>query len=222
MAMKAKIKYQFLAVLAILFCGVQYSNAQKSPDILNVKSADLQKPNGSWDMEKNTLFLTRENPQKSRKNIWLKEEYGDFILELDFKLASGTNSGVFFRTKNTEDPVQTSIEVQIRDDYGKADIDKHFCGSIYEIKEVSENRVKKTGKWNHLKIICNGPIIQTFLNNKMVVNIDLNEWHEAGKNPDGTSNKFKTAYKNMPRKGKIGFQDHGGKIWYKNIKIKQL
>ncbi len=41
-------------------------------------------------------------------------------------------------------------------------------------------------------------------------------------NPDGTSNKFNTAYKDMPRKGHIGFQDHGQPVWFRNMKIKQL
>ena len=224
--MTKKMKYYFLVIYAILFFTVWDSNAkdnaQKRKSILKVKSSDLLEPHGSWFMKNSTLVLKKDNQQKDRTNIWINGEYSDFILDLDFKLASGTNSGIFFRTKNIEDPVQTGIEVQIRDDYEKENIDKHFCGSIYEIKEVSENLVKMPGKWNNLKIICKNTTIQTFINGKMVVDIDLIVWEEAGKNPDGTLNKFKTAYKNMPKTGKIGFQDHGGKVWLKNVKIKQL
>ena len=75
---------------------------------------------------------------------------------------------------------------------------------------------------NHLKVTCKGSVIQVFLNKGKVVDIDLTEWEEPGKNPDGTKNKFITAYKEMPREGKIGFQDHGGKVWYKNIRISRL
>ena len=50
----------------------------------------------------------------------------------------------------------------------------------------------------------------------------LDEWTEPNKNPDGTSNKFKTAYKDMPRSGHIGLQDHGDSVWYRNIRIKRL
>jgi hypothetical protein len=60
------------------------------------------------------------------------------------------------------------------------------------------------------------------MNKKRVVNINLEAWQEPGKNPDGTPNKFQTAYKNMVRGGKIGFQDHGGKVWFRNIQIKAL
>lgn len=68
----------------------------------------------------------------------------------------------------------------------------------------------------------NGSVIQVYLNNGKVVDINLSEWKELGKNPDGTKNKLITAYKDMPREGKIGFQDHEGKVWYKNIRISKL
>ncbi len=41
------------------------------------------------------------------------------------------------------------------------------------------------------------------------------------KNPDGSPNKFDVAYE-LPRSGFIGLQDHGTKVWYRNLKIKEL
>jgi hypothetical protein len=194
----------------------------KKINILKEGYINFNEPFGGWIIENEELILNSENPRESRTNIWLKENYGNFIIELNFKLNPGTNSGLFFRTADTGNPVQTGIEVQIRDDFNKSPIDKNFCGSIYDIREVSENRVKKAGKWNHLKVICNGSVIQVFLNKGKVVDINLTEWKDTGKNPDGTKNKFNTAYKDMPREGRIGFQDHGGKVWYKNIRISRL
>jgi hypothetical protein len=52
--------------------------------------------------------------------------------------------------------------------------------------------------------------------------MDLNRWTTPHMNPDGTPNKFETAYKDMPRVGHIGLQDHGHKCWFRNIKIKPL
>ena len=52
--------------------------------------------------------------------------------------------------------------------------------------------------------------------------MDLNRWTEAHKNPDGTPNKFNTAYKDMPRVGNIGLQYHGHPVWYRNVKILTL
>ena len=55
-------------------------------------------------------------------------------------------------------------------------------------------------------------------------NIDMNldKWTEPGKNPDGSKNKFRTAYKDMPRAGFIGFQDHGNPVWFRRIRIKSI
>ena len=52
--------------------------------------------------------------------------------------------------------------------------------------------------------------------------MDLDQWTEKGKNPQGTPNKFSTAYKDMPREGHLGFQYHGNPVWFKNLKIKSL
>ena len=51
---------------------------------------------------------------------------------------------------------------------------------------------------------------------------DLDQWTEKYKRPDGSDHKFDVAYKDHPRKGHIGLQDHGSDCWYKNIKLKVL
>ena len=57
---------------------------------------------------------------------------------------------------------------------------------------------------------------------KEVVNADLDKWTTGNKNPDGSRNKFRTALKDLPRKGRIGFQDHGHDVWFRNVYIKRL
>jgi hypothetical protein len=59
-----------------------------------------------------------------------------------------------------------------------------------------------------------------------VLNLDLNDWNEPHKNPDGTANKFAMALKDFARRGSIGLQGlHGQEqapVWYRNLKIKVL
>jgi len=172
---------------------------------------------GSWTMEDGVLTL------KGGGYIWTKEKLGDFILDLEFKVDKGGNSGVFIRTGDISDPVQTAIEVQILDYKGKDPArSKGACGAIYDCLAPSKNVVKKPGEWNRCTITCKANKIYVVLNGEQIIDMDLNLWTEAHKNPDGTPNKFNTAYKDMPRVGHIGFQDHGDPVWYRNIKIKTL
>ena len=64
--------------------------------------------------------------------------------------------------------------------------------------------------------------IRVILNHQLTLDIDLEKWTEPHKNPDGTKNKFDVAYKDLPRKGWIGFQDNGQNVWFRNIRIKKL
>jgi hypothetical protein len=50
----------------------------------------------------------------------------------------------------------------------------------------------------------------------------LDQWNQAGKNPDGTPNKYRNALKDFPREGKIGLQEHGAVVAYRNIRVKPL
>jgi len=172
---------------------------------------------GAWVVEDGLMTLKPHGGY-----IWTKEQFGDFVLDLEFKLAKGTNSGVFIRTANLRDPVQTGIEVQILDSWGKKKPSKHDCGAIYDCLAPTENAVNPPGQWNRMTITCKGPIIQVVLNGKKIIDMNLDRWTQPHTNPDGSRNKFRTAYKDMPRKGYIGFQDHGKPIWFRNIRIKRL
>jgi hypothetical protein len=60
------------------------------------------------------------------------------------------------------------------------------------------------------------------LNGQQVTEMDLDRWTEVGRNPDGSTNKFKQPLKDFARSGYVGFQDHGRPIWYRNIRIRTL
>lgn len=170
---------------------------------------------GSWMMENG--LLTR----MGKGNIWTKKEYGNFILDLEFKVAKKTNSGLLFRVADTRHYVQTGIELQVFDSYGK-EPGRHSCGAIYDCLAPSKNVVRPHGEWNHMTLTAQDNRINIVMNGEQIIDMDLNDWTEPQKNPDGTKNKFKTAYKNISRRGCIGFQDHGDPVWYRNIKIKSL
>jgi len=171
---------------------------------------------GSWVVEDGVLT------RKGGSDIWTEHQFGNFVLDLEFKVAKGTNSGIFFRTADIRDCVQTGIEMQVLDSYGKGIPGKHDCGAIYDCLAPSKNTAKPAGEWNHIVLTCRGSKISIVMNGEQIIAMDLDEWTEPHKNPDGSKNKYRTAYKDMPRVGHIGFQDHGKPVWYRSIRIKRL
>jgi len=221
-------------ILAHYLAGIQFALGDLSADAAPVPHPTGETPSnaitlfngkdlsgwvckpGAWAAEDGVLAC------RGGGDIWTEQQFGDFILDLEFKIDKGANSGVFFRTADINDCVQTGIELQVLDSYGKAAVDKHDCGAIYDCLAPSKNAVKPAGEWNTLRLVCRGPRLQAVMNGLVIINMNLDDWKEAGRNPDGSPNKFRTAYKDMPRAGHIGFQDHGGGIWYRNIRIKPL
>ncbi|HEY7118055.1 MAG TPA: DUF1080 domain-containing protein [Tepidisphaeraceae bacterium] len=149
-------------------------------------------------------------------------KFADFVLALDFKITPKCNSGVFFRVTDPADPVQSGFEIQIYDSGGKAKVGKHDSGALYDAREPSANAARPAGEWQHVEITAKGAKIEVVLNGRKVMDANLDDWKEAGKNPDGTANKFKSALKDMPRSGYVGLQDHLSDLWFKNVKIKPL
>ena len=86
----------------------------------------------------------------------------------------------------------------------------------------SKNTAKGPGQWNHAVITCKGAKITVVMNGEQIVDADLDRWNTPRKNPDGSRNKFRTALKDFPREGHIGFQDHGKPVWYRKVRIKPL
>ena len=95
-------------------------------------------------------------------------------------------------------------------------------GSFYEGKGPSAHPANPVGEWDRLILKAVGPRITCHINGVEVFDVDVNDWPEVGKNPDGTPNKFKVAIKDKPRSGYIGFQNHGQVVWFRDIKITDL
>ncbi len=152
------------------------------------------------------------------------QQWASFELSVDFKISKGCNSGVFVRTspltpRPGKDVGFNGIEIQILD---TTTADFYDTGAIYDLSKPFKNAMKPAGQWNHFDITCDNNIIDVVLNGEKVNHIDLDQFTEPNKRPDGTSHKFDIAYKNHPRKGYIGLQDHGSPCWFKNIKLRPI
>lgn len=167
-----------------------------------------QNPDPGWAIEEGALVR-----KTKAGDLWTKQRFGDFVLALEFRTEG--NSGVFIRTDNPRDNVQTGIEIQIDKPGGPG---KHSVGAAYDLLAPTENAA--TNGWNQMVITARDNLLQVEVNGRRIIDMDLNRWTEPGKNPDGSKNKFTTALKDFKREGHIGFQDHGKVVAYRNVRIK--
>ncbi|TVS14785.1 MAG: DUF1080 domain-containing protein [Planctomycetaceae bacterium] len=177
-----------------------------------------------WKIEDGVIALERTDGGLNNDDyLWTKERYSDFVLELEFKASEGyCNSGVFFRTDDLADPVNTGIEMQVTNSYGRPLSRGGTAGAIYDFLAPTKNTVRPPGQWNQARLTVVGSRIQVELNDEKILEMDMDQWTEAGTNPDGTSNSFDRPLKDFSREGHIGLQDHGRPIWYRNIRVKRL
>ena len=178
--------------------------------------SNARMPRGGWAFEEGVLT------SKGKGDIWTKARYGNFVLDLEFKCAPETNSGVFIRTGSLRNWLHTAIEVQVLQPNDTYENDKWHSGGIFDCLAPCKQTVKAPGEWNRFVIIAKDNWIYVIQNGELVTSMDLDLWTEAHKNPDGTKNKFETAYKDMPREGHFGFQYHGHPVWFRNLKVKTL
>jgi hypothetical protein len=165
------------------------------------------------------------NPHRSGGYMMIHEnDWKDFILALDFKISPKCNSGIFIRTFPLEprpgkDVGFNGIEIAI-DDTTSAGM--HDTGAIYDLVPPKKNAMKPVGEWNHMEITAKGGHLSVNLNGEEVTTADLDQWTRKNTRPDGSRHKFDIAFKDHPRHGYIGLQDHGSPCWFKNIRLKVL
>lgn len=164
------------------------------------------------------------NPHPCNYMLVYEKPLTDFILKLDFKLSPKCNSGIFIRTSSLtprpgRDVGYNGLEIALDDTTTSG---FHDTGAIYDLVQPRKNAMRPAGEWNEAEIKVSGPEITIRINGEDVTEMNLDEWSVAGMRPDGTAHKFDTAWKDHPRRGYIGLQDHGSDCWYRNIRLKVL
>ncbi|RZK45490.1 MAG: DUF1080 domain-containing protein, partial [Pedobacter sp.] len=153
------------------------------------------------------------------------DEYGDFHLKLDWKVDTAGNSGILLYVKEDKKYKRswhTGLEMQVLDNERHPDskITKHRAGDLYDLITSAPETVKPALEWNHVEIVSKNKKLEFFLNGTRVVSTTIGDdnWKKMVAN-----SKFKPwSDFGTFAKGRIGLQDHGNKVWYKNIKIKSL
>ena len=220
----ALLRRSLLVVVGLSLSALALSAAPKAHPVTTgwseVFAADLSNTvttAGDWNFAQGVLVAN------NKQTLWTKKSYANFILDLEFKVAKESNSGVFIHSSNIKD-VLAALEIQVHESQDGALYG--MVGAIYNAQPPSKAMAKPVGEWNHYTITCQDSHVALIFNGEEVFNVDLNTWTEANKNPDGTKNKFAKALKDYGRNGPIGLQGLHGKaqapVWYRNIRIKEL
>jgi hypothetical protein len=152
------------------------------------------------------------------------QQWENFVLQADFKITPHCNSGVFVRTASLtprpgKDVGFNGIEIAIDDTLSAGYVDS---GAIYDLSKPTRNAMRPVGEWNHIEIACRDSVIEVTLNGEKVNMVDLAKFTQPNKRGDGSSHKFDVVYRDHPKLGYIGLQDHGSPCWFKNIKLKPV
>ncbi len=184
----------------------------------------------AWKIENGTFYLDTTKKEgwqtAAGGDIVTDGEYENFHLMVDWKIASGGNSGIIFNihedTTKYKYVWQTGPEMQVLDNALHADskIIKHRAGDLYDLITSSPETVKAAGEWNHAEIISNNGQLDFFLNGSKVVSTIM--WDDKWKKMIAESKFKEYADFGTYKKGHIALQDHGNTVWYKNVKIKRL
>ena len=192
-------------------------------------------PEYGWKIADNELIIDESGGGESQNggDILTKEKYSDFEFQWEWKmLTKGGNSGVKYFVNNasgTNAKHGLGLEYQMLDDdnhpwmlEGKMKPgDYHTVGACYELYEPNANRkVAPLGEWNTSKIVSNKGKVEHWLNGIKIV--EFNRFSEDFKNRVAQS-KFKDNEEfGRHESGYLLLQDHGGKVHFRNIKIKEL
>src|SRR5215213_4566769 len=186
-----------------------------------------------WKIENDALHLdavSRKTMQGEGGDLTTDQEFDNFHLKLEWKVAPEANSGIIFyihedaaKFKNT---YETGMEMQVLDNgsptqLGHKDgkIYTHRAGDLYDLL-ASKDAAKPAGEWNAVEIVSNKGKLDFYMNGRHTLSTTM--WDETWKKMIAISK-----FKDMPgfgtyQKGRISLQDHGDDVWFRNIKIKRL
>jgi hypothetical protein len=164
--------------------------------------------------------LVRKGPAR---DLITKEKFKNFILELEWNISKGGNSGIILRANETEQySFMSGIEMQILDDLNHPDGVNTLtsAGSIYGLYPNLINATKSFGEWNKVRIIAFENSIKFFLNSQLInsISIGSKRWNKAVNNSKFQSLKN---YGSSPQ-GHVVLQDHGNEVSFRKIKIRKL
>ena len=201
----------------------RFVNLLDSRDLSQFRGYESEQIGEGWSLDGRDLYFDGSGGG----DLITRQTYGDFDLQVEWKVADGANSGIMWRVSLGDSaPYMSGPEYQILDDSEHSDGANELtaAGSLYGMFPAKDRDGNKTlrevGTWNKTRITVVGNRVTYYLNLKKVLETEIGspEWNQQlGKS------KFKDWEKFAKNSGgHIAFQDHGNEVWFRNIRIKRL
>ena len=191
-------------------------------------------PKKGWTIE-DGMIIPNKGDNKGGGDIVTTKKYKNFILEADFKITEGANSGIkYFIQSEPGKPNTVGFEYQVLDDAKHPDAKLGINGnrtlsSLYDLVPANSQlidpaqpvkRVNGVGEWNRARIEVNGKNVAHYLNGVKVLQI-------VKGSPEFKAHIAESKFNKAPgfgefEDGYILLQDHGNEVYFRNIKIKEL
>ena len=178
-----------------------------------------QQPNGvtsGWRVDDGAI-----RTDGNGRDLVSDQQYSSFELTLEWKVAPGANSGIFYwANEGTGEVYENAPEMQVLDNLGHPDGRSPLtaAGSLYGLYPAPLTAVKPVGEWNEVRIVAHGSRVQQWLNGIKVVDVNFDSREMKAKIAASKFNQWLTFGKS--RRGHIALQSHGGTVWFRAIRIK--
>lgn len=245
---KQLVKNTGILMLIISLGACSNSDSSKTTDVINKDSVTATVPASTylfdgktfsgwhafnktgtiqnWAIEDGAMVCLGAAKDAHGGDIVSDKEYENFELSWQWKATNGGNSGVMYHVVESpkyQAPYETGPEYQMIDDIGFPEKLEEWqkSGADYAMNLTNDNKkLMPVGEWNSSKIIFDKGHVEHWLNGEKVV--EFQAWDEAW-----TKKKKEGKWKDYPdygsaKKGRIALQDHGNKMYFKDISIKEL